>query len=212
MPINISYYEISDFESNHCEVSSTTLEMPAQYSMREPNTDHRQGRPEREHVLQFLEEVQFRNIKGKGRLVTRENLLLSQHKLYQINASFPGEPSSSSTSFVAPLNGGGAAWLLIVCSALGWMALSKFRAPVQHTEGEGTDWPRGAKHSQGGQGAASTPKEDMQASSSRMGPQGTCNKSSAEPDAIRLWAIFYWQNISNGSLRQHQICICLWGC
>lgn len=62
MPVNVSCYEISDFESNHCEGSTTTLEMLTQYSTKEPNTDDRQGRPERGHVLQFLEEVQLHNV------------------------------------------------------------------------------------------------------------------------------------------------------
>lgn len=51
MPVNINLYEISDFESNYFGDSTTTLEMLSHYSMKEPNADHRQGRPETGQLL-----------------------------------------------------------------------------------------------------------------------------------------------------------------
>lgn len=126
MPVNVSRYDISDFDSNHCGDSITTLEMPTHYSMKEPNTDHRQGRPERGQVLQFLEEVQFCNMQGKGRLTTREattschpNTSYSKFMALFLGSQYFSEPSSSSTGFRASLKWGGAAGLLIVRSALG---------------------------------------------------------------------------------------------
>lgn len=47
MPVSINLYEIGDFESNHFGDRTTTLEMLSHYSMKEPNTDDRQGRPDR---------------------------------------------------------------------------------------------------------------------------------------------------------------------
>lgn len=128
MPVNIRCYDISDFDSNHCGDSTTILEMPTHYCMKEPNTDHRQGRPERGQVLQFLEEVQFHNMQGKGRLMTREKqqqppatpTQATAHSwLFSWVLNYFCEPSSSSTGFRASLKWGGAAGLLIVCSALG---------------------------------------------------------------------------------------------
>lgn len=51
MPVNINLYEIDNFESNHFGDSTTTLETLRLYSMKEPNTDHRQGRPETGQLL-----------------------------------------------------------------------------------------------------------------------------------------------------------------
>lgn len=47
----INPYEIGDFESNHFGDNTTTLEMLSHYSMKETNTDDRQGRPESGQLL-----------------------------------------------------------------------------------------------------------------------------------------------------------------
>lgn len=51
MPVKINIYGIGYFESNHFGDSTTTLEVLSHYSMKEPNTDHKQGRPETGQLL-----------------------------------------------------------------------------------------------------------------------------------------------------------------
>lgn len=117
----------------------------AKYKSQAGKTGERTGAtiPGRSAILQHAGQRQTHN-KREATTSCHPNTSYSKFMALFLGSQYFSEPSSSSTGFRASLKWGGAARLLIVRSALGWMALSKFRAAVQHLECQGTDWPRGA--------------------------------------------------------------------